>query len=126
MYNKVIMEGYLTKDIEFLFSKNGNAIAKSGIAVNRKFKKSDGTYGEEVLFIDIVSFGRTAEIANQYLHKGSHVIVSGRLDFQQWKATDGSNRSKHVVSVDNIVMLSSETGQEKKVENSIDTKDIPF
>jgi len=59
------------------------------------------------MFIDITFFGRTAEIANQYLRKGSKVLVDGRLKLDQWTAQDGSKRSKHTVTVENLQMLGS-------------------
>ncbi|MBN2825987.1 MAG: single-stranded DNA-binding protein [Campylobacterales bacterium] len=107
MYNKVILVGNLTRDVEVRYSQGGSAIANSAIATSRKFKGNDGQQKEEVMFIDITFFGRTAEIANQYLRKGSKVLVEGRLSFQQWVAQDGSKRSKHSVTVENLQMLGS-------------------
>jgi single-strand DNA-binding protein len=107
MYNKVILVGNLTRDIEVRYSQSGSAIANSAIATSRKFKSQMGEQKEEVMFVDITFFGRTAEIANQYLRKGSKVLVEGRLTFQQWVAQDGSKRSKHSVTVENLQMLGS-------------------
>ena len=67
--------GNLTRDIELRYLQNGSAIATCGLAMNRRFKKQDGTQGEEVCFIDITFFGRTAEIANQYLSRGRKVLI---------------------------------------------------
>lgn len=67
MYNKIILQGNLSKDIEIRYSQGGSAIANTAIATTRKFKSQDGTQKEEVLFVDVTFFGRTAEIANQYL-----------------------------------------------------------
>jgi len=107
MYNKVILAGNLTRDIEIRYTQGGMAIASTGIASNRKFKSATGEQKEEVLFIDLTFFGRTAEIANQYLRKGSKVLVDGRLKLDSWTAQDGSKRSKHSVTVENLQMLSS-------------------
>jgi single-strand DNA-binding protein len=107
MYNKVILAGNLTRDIEIRYTQGGMAIASTGIASNRKFKSATGEQKEEVLFIDLTFFGRTAEIANQYLKKGSKVLVDGRLKLDSWTAQDGSKRSKHSVTVENLQMLSS-------------------
>jgi len=107
MYNKVILVGNLTRDVEIRYSQSGSAIGNVGIATSRKWKSQTGEQKEEVLFIDLTFFGRTAEIANQYLRKGSKVLVDGRLTFQQWTAQDGSKRSKHVVTVENLQMLDS-------------------
>ena len=107
MYNKVVLVGNLTRDVEIRYSQSGSAIGNVGIATSRKWKSQTGEQKEEVLFIDLTFFGRTAEIANQYLRKGSKVLVDGRLTFQQWTAQDGSKRSKHVVTVENLQMLDS-------------------
>ncbi|HEY9189514.1 MAG TPA: single-stranded DNA-binding protein [Sulfurovum sp.] len=105
MYNKVILAGNLTRDIEIKYTQGGSAIGNTAIATSRKFKSATGEQKEEVLFIDLTFFGRTAEIANQYLRKGSKVLVDGRLKLDQWTAQDGSKRSRHSVTVENLQML---------------------
>jgi single-strand DNA-binding protein len=107
MYNKVILMGNLTRDIEIRYSQSGSAIGNTGIAVNRKWKSATGEQKEEVMFVDLTLFGRTAEIANQYLRKGRQVLVDGRLSLDQWTAQDGTKRSKHAVIVENLQMLGS-------------------
>lgn len=106
MFNKVILVGNLTRDIELRYSQNGMAIAKTAIATSRKFT-ANGEKKEEVMFIDITFFARSAEIANQYLRKGSKVLVEGRLNFEQWVDQNGGKRSKHSVTVENMQMLDS-------------------
>lgn len=105
MYNKIILQGNLSRDIEIRYTQSGSAIGKTAIAVNRKFKSATGEQKEEVLFVDLNFFGRTAEIANQYLRKGSQVLVDGRLKLDQWTAQDGSKRSAHSVTVENLQMI---------------------
>ena len=73
MYNKIILVGNLTRDIEIKFTQGGMAIAKTAIATSRKFKSNTGEQKEEVCFVDITFFGRSAEVANQYLRKGGVV-----------------------------------------------------
>ena len=107
MYNKVILAGNLTRDIEIRYTPSGTAIGNTGIAVNRRYKSATGEQKEETMFIDLTFFGRTAEIANQYLRKGSKVLVDGRLNLEQWTAQDGSKRSRHTVTVENLQMLGS-------------------
>lgn len=107
MYNKVVLVGNLTRDVEIRYSQSGSAIGNVGIATSRKWKSQTGEQKDEVMFIDLTFFGRTAEIANQYLRKGSKVLVDGRLQFQQWTAQDGSKRSKHSITVDTLQMLDS-------------------
>ena len=107
MYNKVILVGNLSRDIELRYTQGGTAIVNTAIATNRKYKKQNGEQAEEVMFIDLTFFGRTAEIANQYLHKGSKVLVEGRLVLDQWTDQSGQKRSKHTVSVEEMKMLDS-------------------
>jgi single-strand DNA-binding protein len=106
MYNKVILVGNLTRDIELRYSQSGSAIAKTAIATSRKFTVN-GERREEVMFIDITFFGRSGEIANQYLRKGSKVLVEGRLIFEQWVDQNGAKRNKHSVTVETMQMLDS-------------------
>jgi single-strand DNA-binding protein len=115
MYNKIILAGNLTRDVEVRYTQSGSAIGNTAIATSRKFKSATGEQKEEVLFVDLTFFGRTAEIANQYLRKGSKVLVDGRLKLDQWTAQDGSKRSKHSVTVENLQMLGSKGENEARM-----------
>lgn len=106
MFNKVILVGNLTRDIELRYSQGGMAIANTAIATSRKYT-SNGEKKEEVCFVDITFFARSAEIANQYLRKGSKILVEGRLNFDQWVDQNGQKRSKHSVVVESMQMLDS-------------------
>jgi len=117
MYNKVILMGNLTRDIEIRYSQSGSAIGNTGIAVNRKWKSATGEQKEEVMFVDLTLFGRTAEIANQYLRKGRQVLVDGRLSLDQWTAQDGTKRSKHAVIVENLQMIGSRDDAQSGASN---------
>ena len=107
MFNKVIMVGNLTRDLELRYAPSGTAIGNTGIATSRKFKSGTGESREEVCFVDITFFGRTAEIANQYLRKGSKVLVEGRLKYDTWDDQNGNRRSKHSITVESMQMLGS-------------------
>ena len=109
MYNKVIMVGNLTRDIELRYLPSGAAIAKSAIATSYKFKSASGEQKDEVCFLDFNMFGRSAEVANQYLRKGSKVLLEGRLVFEQWTAQDGTNRNRHSLRVETMKMLDSKS-----------------
>ena len=125
MYNKVILAGNLTRDIEIKYTQSGSAIGNTAIATSRKFKSSTGEQKEEVLFIDLTFFGRTAEIANQYLRKGSKVLVDGRLKLDQWTAQDGSKRSRHSVTVENLQMLGGKDEAAPMGGNGYGQQDAP-
>lgn len=111
MFNKVVLVGNLTRDIELRYSQNGSAIANTAIATSRKFTVN-GEKKEETCFVDITFFGRSGEVANQYLRKGSKILVEGRLQFEQWvDKTSGQKRSKHSVIVETMQMLDSRGGE---------------
>lgn len=106
--NKVILVGNITRAVELRQLPSGMSVAKTGIACNRKWRdKMSGENKEEVMFIDITVFGKSAEIANQYITKGKKVLVEGRLVLEQWVDQTGQKRSKHTVSVDNFEFLDS-------------------
>jgi len=106
MFNKIIMAGNLTRDIELRYSQSGMGIAKAAIATSRKFT-SNGEKKEEVCFVDITFFGKSADVANKYLRKGSKILIEGRLNFEQWVDQNGQKRSKHSVIVETMQMLDS-------------------
>lgn len=107
MYNKVIMIGNLTRDIELRYLPSGIAIAKSAIATTHRYSGQNGEKKEEVCFLDFNVFGKGAEILNQYVKKGSKVMLEGRLVFEQWQANDGTNRNRHTLRVDEFKFLDS-------------------
>ncbi|MEA2051108.1 MAG: single-stranded DNA-binding protein [Campylobacterota bacterium] len=107
MYNKVIMIGNLTRDIELKYLPSGSAIAASSIATSHKYKMQDGTQKEEVCFLEFSVFGKQGEVLNQYVRKGSKVMLEGRLIFEQWQAQDGSKRSRHTLRVEQFKFLDS-------------------
>ncbi len=105
MFNKVIMVGRLTRNVELKYLPSGSAAATIGLATSRRFKKQDGTPGEEVCFIDARLFGRTAEIANQYLSKGSSVLIEGRLTYESWMDQTGKKNSRHTITADSLQFM---------------------
>ena len=117
MYNKVVLVGNLTKDIELRYLPSGSAVATSSVATSHKYKSASGEQKDEVCFLDFTIFGKTGEIANQYLKKGSKVLLEGRLKFEQWTAQDGSNRSRHILSVDTMKMLDSKSQSDNQGQN---------
>jgi len=107
MYNKVIMIGNLTRDIELKYIPSGAAIAKGAIATSHKYKTQTGEQKDEVCFLDFNVFGKSAEILNQYVRKGSKVMLEGRLVLEQWTDQNGANRSKHSLRVETFKFLDS-------------------
>jgi len=121
VFNKVILVGNLTRDIELRYTQTGMAIANTAIATSRKYT-SNGEKKEEVCFVDITFFARSAEVANQYLRKGSKILVEGRLNFDQWVDQNGQKRSKHSVVVETMQMLDSKGDNQS---NNSETKQQP-
>jgi len=119
MYNKVVMVGNLTRDIELRYLPSGAAVAKSAIATSYNYKTSTGEKKDEVCFLDFNIFNRSAEIANQYLRKGSKVLLEGRLVFEQWTAQDGTNRSRHSLRVDTMKMLDGKEDNQQRQEPQV-------
>lgn len=103
-FNKVIILGNLTRSPELRYGPSGTAIAKLGLAVNRRFKQGE-ELKEEVCFVDVVAFGRTAETAAQYLDKGREVLIEGRLQQQRWETEDGQKRSKHEIVAESVTFV---------------------
>ena len=109
MFNQGVMLGNLTRDIELRYLPSGAAVAKSAIATTYKYKSASGEQKDEVCFLDFTIFGKTAEVAKQYLKKGSKVLLTGRLVFEQWTTQSGESRSRHTLRVDEMKMLDSKS-----------------
>jgi single-strand DNA-binding protein len=92
-FNRVILMGRLTRDPELRYIPSGMAVSEIGLAVSDKRKNAKGEWVEETTFVEVTLWGRTAEVANEYLSKGSPVFIEGRLKFDTWE-TDGQKRSK--------------------------------
>ncbi len=105
-YNRVILVGNVTRDIELKYTQGGTAVTDIGLAVNDRRKTATGEWVDEVTFVDVTLWGRTAEVASEYLGKGSPILIEGRLKLDTWE-TDGQKRSKLRVVCDRMQMLSS-------------------
>jgi len=112
-FNKVILVGNLTRDPELRYTPKGTAIAKVGLAVNRVWTNEAGEKKEEVTFVDVDVFGRTAENVGQYMRKGRPILIEGRLKLDQWddKQT-GQKKSKLGVVAETVQFLGSPAGSE--------------
>lgn len=110
-FNKVILVGNLTRDPELRYTPKGTAIAKIGVAVNRVWTNEAGEKKEEVTFVDVDVFGRTAENVGQYMRKGRPILIEGRLRLDQWddKQT-GQKKSKLGVVAEIVQFLGSAQG----------------
>ncbi|MBD3231493.1 single-stranded DNA-binding protein [Candidatus Dependentiae bacterium] len=130
-YNRVIIMGNLTKEPDHKQLTSGQSVCKLGLASNRQFKnKQTGAMIQEVCFIDVDVWGPQADSCNQYLQKGSAVLIEGRLKFDTWQDNEGQKRSKHSIVADRVTFLpasqsvqnedltSSDNNYNKQVTNS--------
>ena len=135
--NKVILVGRLGKDPEVRYSNNGNAITNFNLATSRVYKNKQGEKVDETEWHRCVSFGRTAEVCGEYLHKGSLIYVEGRLQTRDWEDKDGNKRWTTEIIIDNMRMLGSknDTGGSSgessgnpfdKGPSDIPDDDVPF
>jgi single-strand DNA-binding protein len=107
-YSKAIVVGNLTRDVEVKYLQSGTAVAEVAVAVNEKRKGADGKQIEEVSFIDVTLWGKTAELASEYLGKGSPIMIEGRLKQDHWQDKDtGAKRSKLRVVCEKLVFIGS-------------------
>ncbi|MGI9243260.1 MAG: single-stranded DNA-binding protein [Verrucomicrobiales bacterium] len=106
--NKVMLIGNLTRDPEVRYTPKGSAVADIGLAINRYFTLENGEKREETTFVDVVLWGRQAELAQQYLSKGRPVFIEGRLQLDSWEdKNSGQKRSKLRVVGENMQFLGS-------------------
>lgn len=124
--SKVIGVYRLTQDPELKYLNSGSAVAKLHLVNSSKYKAQDGTQKEDTCFMDGTVFGKLAEVANQYLKKGSKVYVIADLKQENWTANDGQNKSKHTLKIDSFEMLDNKPndnqGQRSQAQNNYQPK----
>ena len=135
-FNKVVLVGNLTRDPELKTLPSGSQVARLGLAVNNSYKSKDGNVIEDKLFIDADIFGKQAEAVDQYMSKGSSVLVEGRLRYHTWESQDGTKRSRHDILAQRVVFMGSKSNGSNTTTNSkpvdqndaepVEEDDIPF
>ena len=132
-YNRTIIVGNVTRDVELRHIPSGTAVADIGVAINDREKRGD-EWIDVTTFVDVTLWGRTAEVAAEYLSKGSPVLVEGRLRLETWNAKEtGEKRSKLKVVADKMQLLGSKNqpgGNQSEAPSSQTTADqksfVPF
>lgn len=110
-FNKVILMGNLTRDPQMKYLPSQTAVVEFGVACNRKFKTATGEDKEEVTFVDCTSFGKQAEVINQYFTKGKPIFIEGRLKYDTWEDKQGGGkRHKLTVVIENFQFVGSREG----------------
>lgn len=107
-FNKVVLVGNVTRDIELRHIQSGTAVSEIGLAVNDRVKRNN-EWVDETTFVDVVLWGRTAEVAAEYLAKGSPCLIEGRLKLETWEK-DGQKRSKLKVIGEKLQLLGGKSG----------------
>ena len=109
-HNRVILLGNVTRDIEVKYLQSGTAVTEMGMAVNdRRKNQQTGEWIDEVTYVDVTLWGRTAEIAGEYLSKGSPVFIEGRLKLDTWEK-DGKKNYKLRVVGERLQLLGGKQG----------------
>jgi single-strand DNA-binding protein len=103
-FNRVILVGNLTRDPELRYIPSGMAVTDIGLAVNDRRKNAQGEWVEDTTFVDVTLWGRTAEVASEYLNKGAPLLIEGRLKLDTWEK-DGKKQSKLRVVGEKMQML---------------------
>ena len=110
-FNKVILIGNLTRDPQMKYLPSQTAVVEFGVACNRRFKTQSGEDKEEVTFVDCTSFGKQAEVINQYFTKGKPIFIEGRLKYDQWEDKQGGGkRHKLTVVIENFQFVGGRDG----------------
>lgn len=136
-FNKVILMGNVTRDPELRYTQGGTSVCEIGLAVNHRYKDRDGNVKEDVTFVDVTLWGRTAEIAGEYLAKGRPVMIEGRLQMDSWEDKQtGQKRTKLKVVGESMQLLGSRGQQSAPAESGAASapagepfdpdKDVPF
>ncbi len=126
--NKVMLIGRLGHDPEMRYTPSGRPLTKFQLAVNRSWKSADGEKKSETEWFNVVTWGKLAEICNQYLTKGQQVYIEGRLHTRQWQDEEGSNHSSVEVIAKEMLMLNSKSGEQdsEPAEGVFSEDEYPF
>ncbi len=124
-FNVVVLEGRLVKDPEIRYTQNGTPLCSFSIANNYSYYRGDELQ-EEVNFIDITTWSRLAEQCNEYLKKGRHVIVNGRLKQNRWQDDNGNTHSKIGLVCNQVQFLDFKTGEDASNSDSLSDEDAPL
>ena len=130
-FNKVVLVGNVTREIELRSIGNNAKVCDVGLAINDRRKSANGEWVDEATFVDVTLWNRTAEIASEYLGKGSSVLIEGKLKFEQWEV-DGQKRSKLEVVGDRMQMLGAkkdavqQTPRNSSESSQASYDEIPF
>lgn len=123
--NQVTVTGILTRNVDLRYTPTGTAIAEIGLAINEEYQGKKKT-----IYIDIIAFAKIAENAGKYLTKGAHILLTGKLQFDEWTDKETNQRRNKIrLLANNILFLSKNNNEECTtiVEDDDDIdREIPF
>ncbi|MCF7916561.1 MAG: single-stranded DNA-binding protein [Candidatus Omnitrophica bacterium] len=126
--NKVFLVGNLTRDPELRYTPGGTPVATLGLAVNRTYKGKDGQNQQDTCFLNVVVWSQMAEVSNQYLQKGSPVLIEGRLQSRSWENSEKQRRTVIEVVASRVQFLpqrnTQSEGDQQEKSNAGDTEKI--
>lgn len=118
-FNKVIIMGNLTRDVEVRYTPGGTAVTEVGVAINRRVKnKQTDEWEDKVTFVDVTLWARTAEVAAEYLSKGAPIHIEGRLELDQWEDRETGLRKQRLKVVAEGMQLIGQKGNSSNSSNS--------
>jgi single-strand DNA-binding protein len=138
MYQKTIIAGNLGRDPEMRYTPSGQAVTNFSVATNRQYTSSDGQQVKETTWFRISAWGRLAETCNQYLRRGSKVLIEGRLNADQatggpriWTDQEGQSRASFELTAETVRFLSTRQEDEafqasSPMGDEPEDDDIPF
>lgn len=125
--NKVMIIGNLGREPEMRYTPSGKPLTKFRVATNRRWTTPDGEEQTETEWFNVVTWGKLAEICNQYLNKGERVYIEGRLHTRHWTDEDGNHQSATEVVAQEMIMLGSPSQtDDQKTENIHEEDEFPF
>jgi len=126
-YNRVILMGFLTYDPEMKYTSNGKAVTNIRMAINNSYTTKAGEKKNDATFLNITAWGKLGENCAEYLSKGSHIHVEGRLQSDFWETENGNKKSAIKIIADKIAFLSTKKGKDKPINQQTNQEnDIPF
>ena len=124
MINTVTLVGRLTRDVELRYAESGRAVANFNLAVNRPFKNANGD--READFINVIQFGKGAELTAQYMNKGSQIGVTGRIQTRNYENNEGRRVYVTEIVADQVAFLDSKNDRQNNQQQPQQQTDDPF
>ena len=129
--NHVMIAGRMTRDPELRYTPSGTAVCNFSIAASRKYRTKDGEQKEDVVFVNVECWGKTAEYVGENFKKGRAILVEGRLKSDKWETKDGEKRNALEVTADRVQSMQwdddgGKANEKPQQQAAAPEDDIPF